>query len=593
MQNAIRTRLNIIKPYRLILLLALLLMLAMVSVQLYIPMLLASFIDSLPHITGNKEIMHYGLLSGLCILLYASLNASRFYLFDRIGNEVITDLRKHLFGSLIRQEIGFFDNKKVGEFSSRLSSDVETVKDAVTIDLAMALRSLLTSIGGIIMLLTLSLPLTLLLLLITPASFIIASWLGKKARIYAGEIQNNLAENIHCAQEYLANVRIVYNNNVESRAINRFNRSTEKTLNSYHKNSKLFAFYHWASTLTSMFSVLVLVAIGATLVVAQSLSLGQLSSFIIYASMVSSSLGGLSSFWGEWMRTVGATDDLFALIHRNSKSSKQYKTHVKLPIKQQDILFKQVDFSYPSRPQHKVFAQFDLRLEAGKKTALVGRSGSGKSTVINLILGYYPLNAGQILLGQRPLSDCGYESVIQAISVVEQDPVIFSGTISDNISFASADELVSADAIEQAAKKAHIHDFIISLPNGYQTQIGERGMQLSGGQKQRIAIARAFLRDTDILILDEPTSALDGDSAGLVHKAFNQLAKNKTTLVIAHSLTQIKDADNIVVLEKGKVVAEGNHKQLIQCGQNVYKELFAAELSVAPTHLEKDILTLR
>jgi ATP-binding cassette subfamily B protein len=555
-------------------------MFAMVSVQLYMPTLLASFIDNLPSITRNNDIMRYSLLSGLCILLYASFNASRFYLFDRVGNEIITDLRKRLFSSLIRQEISFFDNKKVGEFTSRLSSDVEMIKDIVTVDMAMALRSLLTSIGGVAMLLTLSFKLTLLLILLTPISFILAKWLGKKARVYAGDIQDNLAENIQCAQEYLTNVRVVYNNNVERRSIRHFDSSVGKTLKSYNKNASLFALYQWSSTLVSMFSVLALIILGSTFVVEKAMSLGELSSFIIYATMVSGSFAGLSHFWGEWMRTVGATDDLFALIQRVSQSPKEQSKEKKLKVTPQDIIFDDVNFSYPSRPEHSVFEHFSLQIDVGKKTALVGRSGSGKSTIVNLILGCYPLNSGQIKLGHNSLSDYGYESVVDSVSVVEQEPVIFSGTISDNISFASKKENVSDVDIQQAAKKAHIHDFIVGLPDGYKTVVGERGAQLSGGQKQRIAIARAFLRDTDIIILDEPTSALDSENAALIRAAFNELAQNKTTIIIAHSLSQIIDADKIVVLDKGKVVAEGEHRQLMQSQQSVYTELFAAELSM-------------
>ena len=298
MNSTLHTRLSIVKPHRYILLLAIILMFAMVGVQLYMPTLLASFIDNLPNITGEGEIFHYGLVAALCIVLYSSLNACRFYLFDRVGNEIITDLRRRLFGSLIRQEISFFDNKKVGEFTSRLSSDVEMLKDTVTLDVAMASRALLTSIGGIVMLLTLSPKLTVILLLLTPVSFWLAKWLGKKAQNYAGEIQNNLADNIQCAQEYLMNVRVIYNNNVEERTIRHFRYSTEKTLQSYHKNSALFAFYHWASTLVNMFSVLVLVVLGATYVLSGAMSLGQLSSFIVYSTLVSGALGGLSGFLG-------------------------------------------------------------------------------------------------------------------------------------------------------------------------------------------------------------------------------------------------------------------------------------------------------
>ena len=287
------------------------------------------------------------------------------------------------------------------------------------------------------------------------------------------------------------------------------------------------------------------------------------------------------AFWGEWKRTIGATHDLFGLIQRVSQSPKQYRGDSKLTVTQKDIVFDSVDFSYPSRANQSIFENLSLKVEAGKKTAVVGRSGSGKSTLVNLLLGCYPIKAGQIKLGTKPLEDYGFGSVIDAISVVEQEPVIFSGTISDNISFASIDEDISPEAIEDAARKANIHDFISGLPDGYQTVVGERGAQLSGGQKQRIAVARAFLRDTDILILDEPTSALDSESAALIRSALNELAKNKTTLVIAHSLSQIIDADKIIVLDKGKVVDEGEHEQLVQQSQGEYKKLFASELAVS------------
>jgi ATP-binding cassette subfamily B protein len=556
-------------------------MLGMVGAQLFIPTILASSIDNLSNLSGSQEIIKYGVLAAISILVYASLNSLRFYLFDRTGNEIITDLRRKLFGSLIRQEISFFDEKKVGEFTSRLSSDVEIIKDAVTIEITMALRALLTCLGGIVMLLTISIELTILLILLTPLSLILAKWLGKKARNYASELQNNLANNIHCAQEYLSNVRVIYSNNVENRVVRHFNNSTEKTLSTYQKNSTLFAMYQFLSSIVNMFSVLILVVLGAIYVTQNAMTLGQLSSFIIYSTMVSSAFGGLSGFWGSWMGTLGATDDLFALIHRKSSSSKQNNTSGQVLFNKQDIVFDNVDFCYPSRPEHSIFKNFNLNIEAGKKTALVGRSGSGKSTIVSLILGCYQLNSGHIRLGKNIISDYGFEPFLNTISVVEQEPTIFSGTIAENIKFASLQEEVSVEAIEQAAIKAHIHEFIIDLPQGYQTIVGERGAQLSGGQKQRIAIARAFLRDTNILILDEPTSALDSESATLIRTAINELSKNRTTIVIAHSLAQIIDAENIVVLDKGEIIEQGCHEQLINNPHGFYKELFATELSIS------------
>jgi ATP-binding cassette subfamily B protein len=580
MKNSTQIRLDILRPYKFKLLLGLVLMLGMVGAQLFIPTILASSIDNLSNLSGSQEIIKYGVLAAISILVYASLNSLRFYLFDRTGNEIITDLRRKLFGSLIRQEISFFDEKKVGEFTSRLSSDVEIIKDAVTIEITMALRALLTCFGGIVMLLTISIELTILLILLTPLSLILAKWLGKKARNYASELQNNLANNIHCAQEYLSNVRVIYSNNVENRVVRHFNNSTEKTLSTYQKNSTLFAMYQFLSSIVNMFSVLILVVLGAIYVTQNAMTLGQLSSFIIYSTMVSSAFGGLSGFWGSWMSTLGATDDLFALIHRKSSSSKQNNTSNQLLFNKQDIVFDNVDFCYPSRPEHSIFKNFNLNIEAGKKTALVGRSGSGKSTIVSLILGCYQLNSGYIRLGKNTISDYGFESFLNTISVVEQEPTIFSGTIAENIKFASLQEEVSVEAIEQAAIKAHIHEFIIDLPQGYQTIVGERGAQLSGGQKQRIAIARAFLRDTNILILDEPTSALDSESATLIRTAINELSKNRTTIVIAHSLAQIIDADNIIVLDKGEIIEQGCHEQLIHNQHGFYKELFATELSI-------------
>jgi len=581
MKNSIHIRYKLIEPYILKFVFALILMFAMVTTQLYIPTILSSFIDNLSSKVSSSLVFDYTLLTSFCIFSYATLNSLRFYMFDKIGNEVTSDLRNKLFSSLIKREISFFDKKNVGELISRFTSDVEIIKDALTVELAMAIRALLICTGGMIMLFIISPKLTFILIILIPLSLLLAKWLGQKARNYAGELQNNIAKNIQYAQEKLSNIRVIFSNNVEDRTIRNFNDSLDKTLSTYHKNSKLFAIYQFYGTSLSMFSILILVVIGSLSVTHNTMTLGELSSFIIYATMVTGSFGALSSFWGTWMRTVGATDELFSLIYKKSNSPKKGSPANKLIVSKQDLFLDNVSFSYPTRSNILIFDHLNIKFISGEKTAIVGRSGSGKSTIISLILGCYQLKAGRIKLGNHEVSEYGFESYLNSISVVEQEPIIFTGTIADNIKFASLDENVLEEDIKHAAQKAHIHDFIEKLPDGYQTILGDRGAQLSGGQKQRIAIARAFLRNTNILILDEPTSALDNESATLIKQAINELSKNKTTILVAHSLSQIIDADKIIILDEGKVIAEGSHKELIKNNNNAYLYLFSSDIATS------------
>ncbi len=572
-----RQILALLKPFVGRLALGLLVMSIGIVLQLAIPLAISTFVDN-AQLRADPNHLTQAVLAMLGVLvIYCAVNALRYYLFESTGYMLVTQLRKRLFESIVGQEIGFFDRHKVGELSSRLSTDVDALRYTLTMQVAIALRSLLICLGGGAMLVMLSPTLSALLLALLPGSILLAKAFGKKVRRKSKAVQKRIAQAVHVAQEHLTNIRVVRSFNQETSANQAYGGASNSILKETLDNTRLFAMFQGVTTLFGYTSLLAILWLGSRQISQSTMTAGELTSFVLYAGMVAMSVNALSGFWGDWMRTQGATERVFELIDRGQKTVAVRNPRVVRKVG--EIAFEQVSFAYPSRPEQITLESIELKISVGEKIALLGPSGAGKSTITNLILGFYQPISGSLSFDGISSTRVDFEKIRQRIAIVAQEPALFSTSIADNIAYALGGVDVAQQDIEAAADLANAHEFISGFPAGYQTLVGDRGVQLSGGQKQRIAIARAVLRDPEILILDEATSALDSENEQQVQKALENLMRDRTTLMISHRFSTIAQADRLVVMDQGKIMQIGNHRELRTEQGGLYQRLMAKQAS--------------
>ena len=569
-------RLSLIKPFKLRLTFAMLILLITVAIELTYPKAIAYFIDHSVSQSDPNWLVLIALTMIAILLIQAVAVSLRYYLFDSTGSMIVNRLRRKLYNAIIQQEIGFFDSCSTGELTNRLSADVEMVQDVLTMSLAMVLRSAFTFIGGAVMLIMLSPQLSLLILLVIPPTIFSAYWVGGQIVEKSKFRQEKLAECGQIAQEVFANIRLVRAFTQEAKERNKYRQTVDHALSYSIACSRIFAGYQGFTTFAQSLALVIILWVGGTLVHQQTLSIGELTSFILYTGMVAGAIATISSLWGDWMRSAGATQRVFELLARVPQE--QTIKSAENPGVNGTIEFSNVTFCYPSRPQQIALRNLNLTILAGEKVALIGPSGAGKSTIANLVLGFYNINNGQLKFDDVDIKNLNLHELRKSIAIVEQEPVLFSGSILENIGYASVKPQPLLEEIIKVAKLANAHDFICSFPDGYETCLGERGVQLSGGQKQRIAIARALLRDPKILILDEATSALDSESEGQVQSALNRLMQGRTTIMIAHRFSTILNADRLIVLQKGEIVQNGNHQSLVADRTGLYYRLIKNQI---------------
>lgn len=555
-------------------------MLLTVMVQLAVPKAIAYFVDHVDALKHGAIPAAALLLMAGMIAIQAAASTLRFYLFDSSGHLVVTGIRRRLFDVLINQPVSFYDKHHVGELTSRMSADVQALNETMTTGLAGALRSLCVFVGGTAMLLHLSPSLSVVLLLFIPASLALSKLAGSSHREGARRIQGNLADSGKVAHEHFANVRLVHAFNQQAGALGKYVGATQRLLGVLLARSRLLALYQGVSSILLLTALLLTLWFGAHLIGQGKLSVGELTAFVIYSSMATQAAGAVSEFWSAWMRTLGATDRIFDIL-RTYRAPPPAQHH---PAPAGQIAFKDVVFCYPERAQTAALKGISLTIAPGEKVALVGASGAGKSTIASLILGHYQPTAGNLLFDNVDAAALGLAHIRRHIAVVEQEPSLFSGSIADNIAFAVPERTVPLAEVMAAASQANAHDFIAAFPDGYDTVVGERGLQLSGGQKQRIAIARALLRDPRILILDEATSALDSASEQLVQGALDILMQGRTTIIIAHRFSTIMKADRILVMDQGAIGQQGSHEQLLQQQDGPYFHLMRNQLAPLTPH---------
>ena len=537
------------------------------AVSLSYPLVIGKVVDLITQGEAT-ELIDFAAL-GLVVLFAALglLTALRVYLFDVAGERVVADLREQLYSSLVRQEVAFFDSRRTGELINRLSADTSLIQDAVTTDASMVLRFGVTLIGSLAIMTIASWRLTLVMLLVVPFVAVGATVYGRMLRAVSREVQDALAESTAVAEESLSGIRTVRAFAREDTEVGRYGEAVEASFRLARRRSRLRGVFLGLVTFLGYSSIAGVTWYGGRLVSAGQMTIGELTSFVLYTFSMALAIGMLTSLWADMSKALGASERVFELMARSPQVE---SGQVTLEDVSGHLRLCDVDFSYPSRPEAKVLSGFSLELRPGEVVALVGPSGAGKSTVAALLTRFYDLDAGQILLDETSYEELDVDWLRRQVGVVAQEPILFATSIANNISYGK--EGASPDEIEAAAQAANVHEFVSALPEGYETLVGERGVRLSGGQKQRVAIARALLKNPRLLILDEATSALDAESEHLVQEALDRLQEGRTTLVIAHRLSTVRGADRVVVLEDGRVVQEGPHDELVAI-EGLYRRL--------------------
>ncbi len=523
----------------------------------------------------SESLIDLAALSMLVIFAVQGVaGALRYYLFTTAGERIVTELRDRVFRSVLAQEIGFFDGRRTGELINRLSADTGILQNTVSVNISMALRSLASVIGGFALLLYTSLTLTLAMIVVVPPVALGAVWAGRKIRALSRKSQDALALAGEVAQENISGIRTLRLFGREDEASGLYRSAIETAFELSRHRIKVVGCFMAAASFAAYASISVVLWQGGKQVLREELSVGGLTSFILYTLIVAFALSTLGGLWADFMRAVGAGDRVFDLMDRLSGIPNRGGEEIAQI--QGSIGFSGVYFAYPTRSEVPVLIGLDLALAPGEMVALVGPSGGGKSTIAALVSRLYDPDAGTITLDGRNLRQLDPTWLREQVGVVAQEPILFSTSVAANIRYGNP--TASDEEVAQAAMVANAHEFINDFPQGYETLVGERGIQLSGGQKQRVAIARAVLKDPRVLILDEATSALDTESEFLVQQALERLMKGRTTLIIAHRLSTVKQADRVIVIDGGRIVEEGSHLQLLEQG-GVYGRLVDRQLN--------------
>lgn len=540
-------------------------------------------------VAGDETMLLQSLLLVLGIALIGSVATyCRFYLMVWLGERVCADIRKALFSHLVTLSPNFYAEARTGEVISRFTSDTTLLQSVVGTGVSMALRSLVMFIGAIILMAITSTTLTFYVFIAVPVILLPIKLLGKKVRHFAKVSQDDVATMGTLIDENLHEIHTIQSYNHESQSVSAFDNSAEQIMRSAAKRIHYRALLIALIMFISLSSIFVVGWIGALDVIAGKVTPGELTAFVFYAVLAGGSIATISEVIGDLQKAAGASERIVELMNTqadipqankasaSSSALLQEPTQMAQSAADPILSLNNVNFSYPSVPDKQIIHDLSFNVKAGQKLAIVGHSGAGKSTLFDLMMRFYNLDSGEILLGKEKQTELDVDTVRRHFALVPQDAVIFAMSVTDNIRLSSPD--ASDEAVKEAAKLAFAHEFIEGFVDGYNTQLGERGVKLSGGQKQRIAIARAVLAKRPILLLDEATSALDASSEKYVKQALDTLMNQTTTIIIAHRLSTVINADNIIVLEHGRLIAQGKHESLLKSSP-VYKEFVDLQLS--------------
>jgi ATP-binding cassette subfamily B protein len=549
------------------------------------------------------------LLNSLALVLVIAFIGSiatycRFYLMVWLGERVCADIRKALFSHLVTLSPSFFAESRTGEVISRFTSDTTLLQSVVGTGVSMALRSFVMFIGALVLMAITSTTLTIYVFIAVPIILLPIKLLGKKVRHFAKVSQDDVATMGTLIDESLHEIHTLQSYNHESQSVDSFDASAEQIMTSASKRIHYRALLIAMIMFISLSSIFIVAWVGALDVISGAITPGELTAFVFYAVLAGASIATISEVIGDLQKAAGASERIVELMNTTSEipleSSFLDVTEDEFgPVENQSVnainttgfrinekalvdankpilTLHNVVFSYPSVPEKQIINEVSFSVMPGQKVAIVGHSGAGKSTLFDLLMRFYDINYGEIFIGEATQKSISTYDIRRQFALVPQDAVIFATTVLDNIRLSNPQ--ASKDDVIEAAKLAFAHEFILDFVDGYETQLGERGVKLSGGQKQRIAIARAILAKRPILLLDEATSALDASSEKYVKQALDSLMTKTTTLIIAHRLSTVINADNIIVLEKGKVIGQGKHAELMAASP-VYKEFVELQLS--------------
>ena len=549
-----------VKPYRVLMVLALGALCLTAGVSLILPIAVRRVVDGFE--TSAVRLLDGYFLAALAIAgLLAVGTGLRYYFVTRLGERVVADIRKAVFDRVIGMSPAFYEKIMTGEVLSRITTDTTLILSVIGSSVSIALRNALILIGGLVLLFFTSVKLSAMVMLIVPAVIVPIIVLGRRLRVLSRENQDWIAASSGSASETLTSVQTVQAFTHESLSRRAFSDVTEKSFDAARKRIATRASMTVIVIALIFTGIVGVLWIGARDVRADLMSVGELVQFVIYAVMVAGGVAALSEIWGELQRAAGATERLVELLNTVDTVNDPAEPVAPASPVRGAIAFDNVVFRYPSRPATAALDGVSLEIAPGETVALVGPSGAGKTTVIQLLLRFYDPDSGRITLDGTELSTMNRHAFRAHMALVPQDPVIFAASARENIRFGRPD---ATDAeVENAARAAAAHDFLAALPEGYDTYVGERGVMLSGGQKQRIAIARAILRDAPVLLLDEATSSLDAESERAVQQAVDRLSEGRTTLIVAHRLATVKKADRILVFEDGRIIAQGTHDDLV------------------------------
>jgi ABC-type multidrug transport system fused ATPase/permease subunit len=517
-------------------------------------------------------------LNTIILLLFLQLTVQmvfsfmRIYLLTEVGERSLADMRKDLYGKLISQPMSFFSEQRVGELSSRISNDLSQIQDAISFTLAEFLRGIFTLVIGLSFIFWISTELALVMLSVVPMVAIVAVVFGMRIRKMARKAQDQLADSGNIVQETFSGISVVKAFTAESNEMKRYTKSIFSVVDTAIGNAR----YRGAFVSFMIFSVFGAISFvmwyGAKMIQTSELSTGELTMFVIFSAFVGGTFAGFADMFSNLQKTLGATQRVRELLRTEGEPVILDDRIIKPEhIVKGEVEFKDVKFSYPSRKDIQVLKGINLKVKEGEQIALVGPSGAGKSTIASLLLKFYDQESGSILFDGKNSNDFQLTELRSQMAFVPQDVILFGGSIRENIAYGNQE--ATDEQIEEAARKANAQEFINKFPEGYETIVGERGVKLSGGQRQRIAIARAILKNPAILILDEATSSLDSESELLVQEALERLMKGRTSFVIAHRLSTVRNANQIVVIDKGVVQETGTHDALIQSENGLYKRL--------------------
>lgn len=573
--------LRYMRPYRITFFIGLVFLALSTATSLAFPKLVGSIIEV---IEGKSPytINQITLFLFFVLICQAIFSYFRVYLFTKVSELAMTNIRSDVFTKIITLPISFLEQRRVGELTSRITSDVSQLQGLLSFTLAEVFRQIATLIVGISILFYTSWKLTLFMLATFPVLVIASVFFGRHQRRLSKKVQDELAAANVVVEETLQSVNVVKAFTNEPLEVNRYQTILKKVVD-LSLYAAAFRGGFVSFVIFALFGGIVgVIWYGAGLVQAGEFGLSDLFTFILYTTFIGASISGMGDLYAQINRVIGASERIFEILAEEPELNIETAKNAQASAIEGTIAYQDVHFSYPSRPDLPVLKGISFQIQAGEKIALVGYSGAGKSTIIQLLMRFYDHQTGSITIDGKPLTAYGLTELRKNIAIVPQEVMLFGGTIYENISYGKPS--ATREEIYDAAKRAHALEFIETFPEKFETVVGERGIKLSGGQRQRIAIARAILKDPKILILDEATSSLDAESEKLVQIALDELMKNRTTIVIAHRLATIRKVDMIYVIREGRIAESGTHQQLTIMDNGLYANLIKLQFETAESH---------